>query len=407
MTDLQNDLAALKIDRGPDRPGAGRWLAWLVVLLLLAGLGWGARAWLTRERPIEVQVATVTERAAGTQAAVLNASGYVTARRRATVSSKITGKVVQINVEEGMQVRQGQVLARLDDSTVRAALDLARAQAEGSRRAVAENEVRLKEARLTLDRRQQLLSDRVVTQADVDAAQAEVDSLQARILSLVQQIEVAERQVALSEAALADTVIRAPFSGVAISKDAQPGEMVSPVSAGGGFTRTGISTIVDMSSLEIEVDVNESYINRVRDGQDVTAVLDAYPDWQIPARVITTVPTADRQKATVLVRIAFNELDPRILPDMGVKVTFLREAGDVPEPAARPVALVPKGAVRSEADQSVVFVLRGNDAVERRAITTGGTDGDRVEVLAGLSAGERVVVAPPAELTDGAKVVVR
>ncbi len=407
MTSLQNDLAALKIDHRPDRRGVGRWIAWLVVIVLLSSLGWSAYAWLTRERPIEVQVATATERAAGAQAAVLNASGYVTARRRATVSSQVTGKVIQVNVEEGMQVRQGQVLARLDDSTVRAALELARAQAEASRRAVAENEVRLKEARLTLGRRQQLLRDRVVTQADVDAAQAEVDSLQARILALVQQVEVAERQVALSETALADTIIRAPFSGVAISKDAQPGEMVSPVSAGGGFTRTGISTIVDMSSLEIEVDVNESYINRVRDGQDVTAVLDAYPDWQIPAKVITAVPTADRQKATVLVRIAFNELDPRILPDMGVKVTFLREADEAPEPAARPVALAPKGAVRAEGDRSIVFVLRGSDTVERRAITIGGTDGDRVEVLAGLIAGERVVVAPPAELVDGAKVVVR
>ncbi len=299
------------------------------------------------------------------------------------------------------------MLARLDDSVIRASFELAKAQVEASRRAVTENEVRLREARLTLDRRLQLLRDRVVTQADVDQAQAEVDSIEARIFALRQQVTVAEQQVAVTETNLADTVIRAPFSGVAISKDAQPGEMVSPVSAGGGFTRTGICTIVDMSSLEIEVDVSESYINRVTDDQGVTAVLDAYPDWQIPARVITTVPAADRQKATVLVRIAFNELDPRILPDMGVKVTFLRSADESPVPAARPVALVPKASIQVDGDRSYVFVLKAGDLVERRAVTTGGTDADRIEVIAGLTAGERVVVSPPADLADGATVVVR
>jgi RND family efflux transporter MFP subunit len=182
--------------------------------------------------------------------------------------------------------------------------------------------------------------------------------------------------------------------------------MVSPVSAGGGFTRTGISTIVDMRSLEIEVDVNESYIGRVTDTQPVTAVLDAYPDWEIPAKVITTVPTADRQKATVLVRIGFNELDPRILPDMGVKVTFLREQAPSAAPAARPVALVPKGAIRTEGETSYVFVVK-QDTVERRAVQTGGTDGDRLEVTAGLSSGERVVVSPPAGLADGVVIVTK
>jgi len=201
-------------------------------------------------------------------------------------------------------------------------------------------------------------------------------------------------------------VIRAPFSGVALSKDAQAGEMVSPVSAGGGFTRTGISTIVDMASLEIEVDVNESYINRVRTGQPVTAVLDAYPDWQIPANVITLVPTADRQKATVLVRIGFQRLDPRILPDMGVKVTFLREAGAGDPPVAQGVTLVPAAAVKTENGATHVFVVL-NTTVERRAIKTGGTDGDRLEVLAGLKGGDRVVIAPPPELREGTLIVVK
>ncbi|MGD9903603.1 MAG: efflux RND transporter periplasmic adaptor subunit [Vicinamibacterales bacterium] len=405
MSDAVDDLSALRIERDPFQPGGRRWGRWVALVLLVAAIAGGAWWWTNRVVPVEVEVAAVTSRAAGTQASVLNASGYVTARRRATVSSKVTGKVIEVNVEEGMAVREGQVLARLDDSTVRAALDLARAQLEAARRAVPESEVRLDEARLNLARRERLFKEELATAADMDQARAEVNSLVARIASLREQIAVAERQVALQEAALADMVIRAPFSGVAISKDAQPGEMVSPVSAGGGFTRTGICTIVDMRSLEIEVDVNESYINRVAAGQPVTAILDAYPDFEIPARVIAVVPTADRQKATVLVRIGFDALDPRILPDMGVKVTFLREAA-ADAAAARPVALVPKSAVRSDGSTSYVFVVT-QDTVERRAVQTGGTDGDRLEVTAGLSSGERVVVAPPAELAAGAPIAIR
>jgi RND family efflux transporter MFP subunit len=408
VSDLKQDLAALHIERGPERAGSGRWLPWVVVLVL-AGAATALWLWLTRERPTEVQVATVAERASGAQAGVLNASGYVTARRRATVSSKITGKVVEVNVEEGMAVKEGQVLARLDDANARAALMLAEAQAEAARQAVAESEVRLAEARVTLRRRVQLVKDGLATQAELDQAQAEVDSIAARIAAARQQVRVAESQIKVQQTDLDNTVIRAPFSGVAISKDAQPGEMVSPVSAGGGFTRTGICTIVDMRSLEIEVDVNEAYINRVTPGQNVSAVLDAYPDWQIPTRVITMVPTADRQKATVLVRIGFNELDPRILPDMGVKVTFLREEEDTvsQDAAARSRAvLVPKDAVRTDNGQTIVFVVQG-DLVERRAVRLGGADGDRVEVLAGLQSGEQVVAPLPTDLQEGARVVVR
>src|SRR5215510_455199 len=298
MADIKQDLAALRIARAPERPRTGRWIVWTGLLIVLATAAFGGWRWFTRVRPIEVQVATVSTRAAGVQAAVLNASGYVTARRRATVSSKITGKVIEVNVEEGMAVREGQVLARLDDANVRAALMLAEEQAEAARRAVAENEVRLAEARVTLGRRLQLLKEAVTSQAEIDQAKAEVDSIDARIGALRQQIRVAERQVELQRTELDNTVIRAPFSGIAVSKNAQPGEMVSPISAGGGFTRTGICTIVDMRSLEIEVDVNEAYINRVTPRQEVLATLDAYPEWQIPAQVITMVPTADRQKAT-------------------------------------------------------------------------------------------------------------
>ncbi len=407
MANLDSELAALRIEREPERRRGRRGFMWVVLVIALAGAGLAGWQWYSREQVLEVDTAAVSQREAGTQAAVLNASGYVTARRRATVSSKITGKVVEVNLEEGQAVTQGQVLARLDDATLRAALGLAQAQAEAARRAVRESEVRLAEAKVTLARTTRLIKDGLTTQVEVEAAQAEVDSLDARIEAARQQVLVAERQIDVQRTALDDTVIRAPFSGVAISKDAQPGEMVSPVSAGGGFTRTGIGTIVDMQSLEIEVDVNESYINRVTPGQPVMAVLDAYPEWQIPARVITTVPTADRQKATVLVRIAFNQLDPRILPDLGVKVTFLREADEAVAADAKPVMLIPRAAVTTEGSQSYAFVVDANSVVDRRAIGTGGTDGDRVEVRAGLNAGERVVVSPPADLAAGAKVVVK
>jgi RND family efflux transporter MFP subunit len=413
VTELKDDLAALRIERAPISPEAGRpWVKWVVLLVLLGGGGYAAYAYVNRERPAEVEVAAVTQRAAGAQASVLNASGYVTARRRATISSKVTGKLVEVNVEEGMAVREGQVLARLDDASARAGLALANAQLEAARGAMREIEVRKAEAELTLKRRTQLAKDGFGSQADVDQARAEVDSLSARIESSRENVNVARRQVDLLQTDLDNTIVRAPFSGVAISKDAQAGEMVSPVSAGGGFTRTGICTIVDMKSLEIEVDVNESYINRVKPSQDVTAVLDAYPDFQIPARVITTVPTADRQKATVLVRIGFVQLDPRILPDMGVKVTFLREA-DGPQgsaadaPAAQPVSLVPKAAIKTQGDQSIAFVVRPDNTVERRAVRLGGTDGDRQEVVAGLRSGERVVVSPPPAMVDGARIVIK
>ncbi|HEX6217451.1 MAG TPA: efflux RND transporter periplasmic adaptor subunit [Vicinamibacterales bacterium] len=400
MAETSDDLSALRIEREPLDAGSKSWGKWIFILVLVAAIAGGAWYWLTRERPVEVEVAAVTERAAGAQASVLNASGYVTARRRATVSSKVTGKVIEVNVEEGMGVREGQILARLDDSTLQAALRLYRAQLEAAKRQIPESEVRLAQARVMLRRQEELRKEGLNTPNDIDNAKAEVDSLIARIASAQQQVNVAESQIAMQQTAIEDTIIRAPFTGVAISKDAQAGEMVSPVSAGGGFTRTGISTIVDMKSLEIEVDVNESYINRVRPGQPVSATLDAYPDWQIPANVITLVPTADRQKATVLVRIGFQKLDPRILPDMGVKVTFLREAGSSDVAVAQSVTLVPQAAVRTDGESSFVFVVR-QDTVERRAIKTAGTDGDRLEVVAGLKGGDRVVISPPPELSEG------
>lgn len=406
MPTLKDELAALKIERPPERRSRP-WVKWVIVLAVL-GVG-GAFAWrsVSRPRPVEVETAAVVQRAAGVQASVLNATGYVTARRRATVSSKITGKVLQVSVEEGMRVSAGQVLARLDDAQFRASLALAEAQAEAARRNVRESEVRLAEARLSLERAQRLAADRLNTAADLDSAKATVDSLSARIDAAREQVRVAERQIDVERTNLDNTVIRAPFAGVAVSKDAQPGEMVSPNSAGGGFTRTGICTLVDMTSLEIEVDVNETYINRVTDGQPVTAVLNAYPDWQVPAHVITTVPKADRQKATVLVRIGFEQLDPRILPDMGVKVTFMKQASAADAaPDARPIMLVPKTAIRTEGDLSYAYLVNAG-VVDRRAVKLGGTDGDRLEVMAGLTSGERVILSPAAGLVSGALVTTK
>lgn len=401
----ETDLNNLHIDRSsPEarKPRKGLWLLAGLSLLLLAGGGWW---WRDASSAVAVRAATVRERAGDRAGAVLNASGYVTARLRATVSSKITGKVQEVLVEEGMKVRKGQVLARLDNTTPQANLALAQAQLGAARRALAETEVRLKEANLTLGRTRGLVAEGVSSQAELDTAQAEVDSLKARLALGREEVAVAERQVALRQREVEDTVIRAPFAGVAISKDAQPGEMISPVSAGGGFTRTGICTLVDMSSLEIEVDVNESYITRVRPRQRVEAILDAYPDWRIPARVITTVPTADRQKATVRVRIAFDRLDPRIFPDMGVKVTFLAPEDAGREPS-RQYLLVPRAALRREDEREVVYVLK-QDRVERRAVRVGAVEGEEVEVLSGLSAGEQVVVEGPEDLADGDKVITR
>ncbi len=402
-------LDELKIDRSRNgRSRVGR-IVWLVLLLVVTGAGAAAgwRWWEEARIPVVSTAAVRQTVAADGQPTVLNASGYVTARLQSTVSSKVTGRIVEVLVEEGMAVTEGQVLARLDDTTERSYLALAEAQLGAARGALAELEVRYEEARLDLDRQRRLLEQRLIGQADLDAAQAEADSLRARIGNQREQVVVAEREIDVRRTALEDTVIRAPFSGVAISKDAQPGEMISPVSAGGGFTRTGVCTIVDMSSLEIEVDVNESYINRVSPAQRVVATLDAYPDWEIPASVITTIPAADRQRATVLVRIAFDELgDPRILPDMGINVAFL-EAGPPPEETvadAAPRFWVPAEALRNDGGTQVVFVARG-DTVERRAVTTGLEDGGDVEVLAGVAAGERVVIEGPAELADGDRVV--
>jgi RND family efflux transporter MFP subunit len=407
VPNLKDDLASLRIDNTA-RAGGGRTGVWIALIVILAALAAGGWLWSNRVAAAPVKTAVVVSQSGSAAAAgaVLVGSGYVTARRRATVSAKVTGKILEVFVEEGKPVRSGQVLARLDDSQVRAWLSVTEAQLESSRRGAAEDEARLRSAELTLGRLEQLVKEQVVGRAELDTARADVESLRARIAVAQQQVRVAETLVAQRRTDLADMTVRAPFDGVAISKDAQPGEMISPVSAGGGFTRSGIATIVDMASLEIEVDVSESYINRVHPGQPVEAVLDAYPDWRVPGHVITTVPSADRQKATVRVRIAFEQLDPRILPDMGVKVSFLAERAPADNSAPRARLLVPKTAVRSSEGRDVVFVVH-DGKVERRAVKAGVADGDQVEIVSGLTAGDQVVVEGPATMKDGDRVAVK
>ncbi|MFH1175840.1 MAG: efflux RND transporter periplasmic adaptor subunit [Acidobacteriota bacterium] len=399
------DLSELRIDENlrAESGSSRRWLwpvlgASLLLLAIAAALG-------LRGRPIEVTVAAVRPAGDRVASTVLNASGYVTPRRRATVAAKITGRVAEMLVEEGMRVEAGQVLAKLDDAEARKRLAAARAAQAVARAAIAEVDVQLGDAERTLGRTMDLRKEAIASASDLDHAVAAVDSLRARLVLAREQVRAAETQVDVARQDVENCTVRAPFVGIAVSKDAQVGEMVSPVSAGGGFTRTGISTIVDMASLEIEVDVNESYIARVQPGQVVEATLDAYPEWRIPAKVRTVIPTADRQKATVKVRIAFGALDERILPDMGVKVAFLKPTTSAAESAA-PAPLMPRAAARDDAGQPVVFLVR-NGRLERRAVRLGEVRGADIEVLAGLAEGDQVVVAGPAELRDGQRVRVK
>ncbi len=403
-SDLKQSLESLRIER-EDEPGQGPGRARFVVaavagLVVVVGLAF----WLLQPRATPVETALVEE-AGGTAGgvAVLNASGYVTARRQATVSSKITGKVAEVLVEEGMAVAEGQVLARLDDSQARLSLDLSRARQAAAERGLDEIVARRHEVRLREQRARELVAQGIASQADLDAVAAESAAIDARIAAQREEIHAAERAVALERQGLEDTVIRAPFAGVAISKNAQPGEMISPISAGGGFTRTGISTIVDMASLEIEVDVNEAYIQRVEPGQKVVATLDAYPDGPIPGQVITSIPAAERDKATVKVRIAFDALDPRILPDMGVKVAFLADPG---AGESKRLLRLPRAAIQGSAGSEFVWVVVA-EQVERRAVRLSAGGSDPAEVVAGLAAGERVVVVAPADLAAGDRVVER
>ena len=393
-------LGDLRIERDDDAGAPARgwgWAVWIVAAMCVVALA----IWWSVGQPIELKTMVVKETVApGEKRSVLDASGYVVARLQTTVSSKITGKVMEVLFEEGMKVEAGQVLARLDDSNAQASLKLAEAEVISARSALAETRVRLAEAAKRLSRTTRLTSDQVVSAAEFDTAEAEAKSLEARLERQTAECTVSEYQVEVWRRQVEDTVVRSPFSGIAVTKDAQPGEMISPVSAGGGFTRTGIGTIVDMGSLEIEVDVNESYIKRVRPGQEVEASLDAYPDWKIPCKVIAIIPTADRQKASVKVRIGFDRLDPRILPEMGVKVAFLEAEGAA---NAKAGVLIPRSAIVRKEGRDTVWVVSGG-RLEQRAVTVGMFGADGASVVEGLKLGDVIVADGALDLIPGKRV---
>ena len=396
-------LAELKI--GEEQRGSRPFALITAIIGGILVIGGGVSAvFLLGSEPEAVAVRTARVRSVSVDAGttVLNASGYVTARRQATVSSKTAGQIIEIAIEEGMEVSTGQVLARLDSSNLERSLRLAEAQTAAAGKAVLEVEAQLAEARLRQERTRRLVEEQVAGQADLDQVDGEVATLEARIERQREDVQVAERRAEVIRQQIEDMVIRAPFDGVITAKNAQPGEMMSPIAGGAGFTRTGVGTIVDMTSLEIEVDVNEAYINRVSPGQPVDAVLDSYDDWQIPARVIAIIPTADRDRATVRVRIGFEELDPRILPDMGVKVSF-RSAEAEPDEAP-PGLLVEANAVFQDTGRDLVYLVR-DGRVQRRAVRLGDRRGSDVFVLSGLVEGDRVVVEGLQGLEDGAEVI--
>jgi RND family efflux transporter MFP subunit len=407
MTDevhAKPDLGSLRIDDHKRGSGsAGKRIALIVVgLVILIAIAGGFYAYMPRAAAVEV--ATVQQADTGPQV-LLNASGYVTPQRRATVAAKITGRVTGVFFTEGMHVHKGYVLAKLDDSDSQKALAAAIADRNATQGSIADLQVQLKNAQLQLHRAQELQKQGVQTQEALDNARMAANSLGAKIDYARQQVLAGDARIKEAQQAVDNCVIRAPFDGIIVSKDAQVGEIVSPLSAGGGFTRTGIATIVDMASNEIQVDVNENYIARVKPKQEVTATLDAYPDWKIPAHVRTIIPTADRQKATVEVRVAFDKLDPRILPDMGVKITFLGEEARQTEKAPSGL-MVPQSAIRDDGGQKIVFLVKDNH-VERHAVKVGASQGSQAQLLAGVTAGDRVVVRGPADLKDGEAVEVK
>jgi len=393
-------LDDLRIERKTHRDSSPKiWLLLLAILIVagIAGAGW----WFRRPKTVQVRTILAREAAgAGVERTVLNASGYVTARRAATVSSKVTGKVIEVLIEEGKKVQEGQILARLDDTNVRASLRLTEAQLDSATKSLEETRVRIKEADAELRRISDLVKNKIATQADLEHAEAAALALKAKLEQQRADVTVAERQVASWQQQLEDTIIRAPFTGIVTSKNAQPGEMISPISAGGGFTRTGICTIVDMSSLEIEIDVNESYINRVEPDQPVEATLDAYPNWKIPCKVIAIIPTADRQKSTVKVRVGFVKLEPRILPEMGAKVAFHETTAPGSATSTTRTISLPKGALQQHDGRDVVLVAQ-NGRAERRAVTVSTTLNEEVVLSAGVTAGEHVIVDAPQGLADG------
>src|SRR5580704_3667102 len=403
-------LQQLRIDRTESAPTSPPTRRPLIIGALIAFVALAALLWwlFLRAKPIPVHVAPARAMPGGAaaSASVLDATGYVTARREATVSAQITGTVTAVLIEEGDRVKEGQVIGRLDDTAQRASLSQAQAALQSAQALLTQYQVQVAQSVRDLRRNEDLVGRKLVSEQAVEQSRSQVDQETAQVLGQRRQVNLAEANLRSAQVQLDYCTVRAPFTGVVIAKSAQVGEIISPFSAGGSFTRTGIGTIVDMDSLEIEVDVNEAYINRVLPGQPVESVLNAYPDWKIPSHVIAIIPTADRSKATVKVRVAIDVKDPRIVPDMGVRVSFLEEkkaAGDTP--AAPSGVLVPLSAIRAEGGAEVVYVLQ-DDKAQRRTVTLGGTVGQERQVLSGVRAGDTVISDPPAQLKDGMAVSV-
>jgi RND family efflux transporter MFP subunit len=409
-TDKGALLSQLRIDRSArEQPKVSRGWPWAAVAVLIL-VPVAVALWWLKTKPTAAVVHTTMAQPMTSggppSASVLDATGYVTARREATVSAQITGTLIEVLIEEGDHVKQGQVLARLDDTQQRAALAQAEAQLQSARALLVQFQSQLAQDQRDVKRAEDLVQRKLVSEQAVEQARTLVETQSAQLESQRRQIELAAANVRSAQVQLDYCTIHAPFTGVVIAKAAQVGEIVSPFSAGGGFTRTGIGTLVDMDSLEVEVDVNEAYINRVQPKQPVDSVLNAYPDWKIPSHVIAIIPTADRSKATVKVRIGIDNKDDRIVPDMGVRVSFLEEQKPVAADAPAPIGvLVPSAALRRDGNQDVLFVMKDRMA-HRRVVTLGGSFGSSRQVQTGVSPGESVIVDAPAELQDRAIVEV-
>ena len=403
--DLLNEL---RIDRGAPAPASSRRGLWLTLgigaAVLAIPIAIAAWALFARDDAVKVQTAQVVAIGGSSgNASVLDATGYVVARRMATVSSKVTGKVLEVMIEEGQKVAAGDIMARLDPVDANAQRALAASQVAAARSEIGSVRAQLNEAEANAVRMDRLVQAKLVSTSQHDQAIADRDALRAQLATAEQNAQVAQSQLRIADQDVDNTVVRAPFAGVVIAKAAQPGEIVSPLSAGGGFTRTGIGTIVDMDSLEIEVEVGEAFIGRVQPKMPVEATLNAYPDWKIPAEVIAIIPAADRGKATVKVRIALKVKDPRIVPEMGVRVSFLEPARPAPAVAEAPGVLAPAAAIASRDGKDVAFVV-ADEKVSQRALKLGRSLGDDREVLDGLAGGDTVVLDPPKDLADGERV---
>jgi len=349
-----------------------------------------------KKKPIEVEVVKAAQMRSGETLVVLNASGYVTPRRKATVAAKTTGRVKEIFVDEGSTVKEGQLLALLDESDAKAVLERARSAKKVVQASLEGTKAKVQEAEKNLKRGSELVKSGVLDEQSFDKLNSDFIYLKGQYQSQVKAIEEAEAAVKVAERDLENCKVTAPFDGVVISKDAQPGEMVSPFSAGGGFTRTGIITIVDMTSLEIEVDVSESSLSKIFENQKVIAVLDAYPDIKYSGKVRTVIPSADRQKATVKVRITFDKLDPKILPDMGIRVSFLNEGKNL-----RGI-FIPKSSLVDEGETSFAFIFK-EGRLEKRELKTGEETATGVQILSGLKEGELVAINPPENIKNRTK----